>query len=47
VKTKEAIVIALICSVIALAACRREVGYYPPLKLGGDVTQAEQQPGPK
>jgi hypothetical protein len=30
-------VVALICAVVALAACRREERYYEPLKLGGHI----------
>jgi hypothetical protein len=45
VNLKEIVVVSLICSVVALAACRRETEYYQPLKLGGDVSQMQQQPG--
>jgi hypothetical protein len=35
-------VVTLLCSVIALAACRREERYYEPMKLGADIPAAEQ-----
>jgi hypothetical protein len=39
VNSTKIAVVMLICGAIALAACRREEVYYPPLKLGGDVAQ--------
>jgi hypothetical protein len=32
-------VVALLCTLVALAACRREDRFYEPLKLGADVPQ--------
>jgi hypothetical protein len=46
-RAKELVVVVLACTIIALAACRRETVYYPPLKLGGDVEQAQHEPGHK
>ena len=40
--SKKIAVVALLCAVVALAACRREDRYYEPLKLGGDVPQQTQ-----
>jgi hypothetical protein len=40
--SSKIVVVALLCAVIALAACRREDRYYEPLKLGGDVPQQTQ-----
>jgi hypothetical protein len=34
--------VALLCTIVALGACRREDRYYDPLKLGADVPQQEQ-----
>jgi hypothetical protein len=39
--SKRIVVAAVLCAIVALAACRREVPYYGPLKLGADVPQAE------
>lgn len=39
--SKKLAVVALLCTAVALIACRREERYYEPLKLGGDVSQAE------
>ena len=38
---KKIVVAAMLCAVVALVACRREVPYYGPLKLGADVPSAE------
>ena len=35
-------VVALVCIVIVLAACRREDRFYEPMKLGGDAAQQTQ-----
>ena len=35
-------VFALLCTLVALAACRREDRFYEPLKLGADVPQQGQ-----
>jgi hypothetical protein len=43
VNSKKIAVVTLLCAVIALAACRREEAYYPPLKLGGDVDQQDKK----
>ena len=40
--SRKIAVVALLCTVVALAACRREDRYYEPLKLGGDVPQQTQ-----
>ena len=37
VQSKKIAVVALLCAVVALAACRREE--YVPLKLGGPATE--------
>jgi hypothetical protein len=37
VKSQKIAVIAILCAVVALAACRREE--YTPLKLGGPVAE--------
>jgi len=42
VNTTKIVVAALLCSVIALAACRREDRFYEPLKLGGPAQQQSQ-----
>ena len=39
--SKNFAVVALLCTVIALVACRREERYYEPMKLGADVPAAE------
>jgi hypothetical protein len=44
--SQRLVVAALLCAVVALAACRRET-YYQPLKLGGEVPQAQEQPEQK
>ncbi|HUC47157.1 MAG TPA: hypothetical protein VMR94_11430 [Hyphomicrobiaceae bacterium] len=36
-QSKKIAVVALLCAVVALAACRREE--YQPLKLGGPATE--------
>ena len=41
--SRKIAVVALLCTVVALVACRREERYYEPLKLGGDVPAAEGQ----
>jgi hypothetical protein len=40
--TRKIAVVALLCTIVALGACRREDRYYGPLKLGADVPQQEQ-----
>lgn len=40
--SRKIVVAALLCAVVALAACRKEDRYYEPLKLGGDVPQQSQ-----
>lgn len=35
-------VVALLCTAVALIACRREERYYEPLKLGGHVPASEE-----
>jgi len=42
VNVKKIAVVAVLCAVTALAACRRETAYYEPLKLGADVPQQSQ-----
>jgi hypothetical protein len=32
-------ILAVLCALIALSACRREEAVYQPLKLGGPATQ--------
>jgi hypothetical protein len=39
--SRKIAVVALLCTVVALVACRREERYYEPLKLGGDVPASE------
>jgi hypothetical protein len=41
--SRKIAVVALLCTVVALVACRREERYYEPLKLGGDVPASELQ----
>ena len=36
-QSKKVAVVALLCAIVALAACRREE--YVPLKLGGPATE--------
>jgi hypothetical protein len=43
VNSRKIAVVALLCTVVALAACRREERYYEPMKLGGDVPQQSQK----
>jgi hypothetical protein len=38
------VVVALLATLVALAACRREDRFYEPLKLGADVPQEAQTP---
>ena len=40
--SRKIAVVAVLCAVVALAACRREERGYEPLKLGGDVPQQTQ-----
>jgi hypothetical protein len=42
VNSSKIAVVALVCTVIALAACRREDRYYEPMKLGGDAASQTQ-----
>jgi hypothetical protein len=42
VSSNKIAVVALICTVVALAACRREDRYYEPMKLGGDAAPQTQ-----
>jgi hypothetical protein len=40
--SSKIVVVALLCAVVALAACRREERFYEPMKLGADMApQAE------
>jgi hypothetical protein len=39
VSPSRIVVAALLCTIVALAACRREDRFYEPLKLGADVPQ--------
>jgi hypothetical protein len=39
VSSKKVAVVALVCAVVALAACRREAPCCEPLKLGGPTTE--------
>lgn len=39
--SKKIVVVTLLCTVVALVACRREERYYEPMKLGGDAPAAE------
>jgi hypothetical protein len=39
VVSKKVAVVALLCAVVAVAACRREAGCCEPLKLGGPVAE--------
>jgi hypothetical protein len=39
VNSRKIAVVALLCTIVALAACRREDRYYDPLKLGGPAPQ--------
>ena len=39
---KNIAVVAVLCAVVALVACRREERYYEPLKLSGDAAPAQQ-----
>jgi hypothetical protein len=39
VSGKKVAVVALVCAVVALAACRREAPCCEPLKLGGPTTE--------
>jgi hypothetical protein len=41
VQSKKIAVVALLCAVVALAACRREE--YVPLKLGGPAPEQPQR----
>ena len=43
VSSRKIAVVALLCTIVALAACRREERYYEPMKLGGDVPQQTQK----
>jgi len=40
--SKKFATVALLCTVIALVACRREERYYAPMKLGADAPASEQ-----
>ena len=40
--SKKFATVALLCTVIALVACRREERYYAPMKLGADAPVSEQ-----
>jgi hypothetical protein len=42
VSSRKIAVVALLCTIVALAACRREERYYDPLKLGGEPPQQTQ-----
>jgi len=42
VGSKKIAVLALLCAMVALSACRKEEHYYGPLKLGGPASQQEQ-----
>jgi hypothetical protein len=42
VNSRKIVVVALLCTVVALVACRREERYYEPLKLGGPAAQETQ-----
>ena len=42
VDSRKIAVVALLCTIVALGACRREDRYYDPLKLGADVPQQDQ-----
>ena len=39
--SRKIAVVALLCTVVALVACRREERYYEPLKLGGPAPASE------
>ncbi|MET0652719.1 MAG: hypothetical protein ABWY63_09385 [Hyphomicrobiaceae bacterium] len=40
--SKKFVTVALLCTVIAVVACRREERYYAPMKLGADAPVSEQ-----
>lgn len=39
--TQKIAVVALLCTVVALVACRREERYYEPMKLGVSAPVSE------
>jgi hypothetical protein len=39
--SKKIAVVAVMCAVVALAACRREAACCAPMKLGADVSTAD------
>jgi hypothetical protein len=43
--SKKIAVVALLCTVVALVACRREERYYEPMKLGGNAPASDKVAG--